>query len=263
MLKAQRLAPRSSQIASDLVSLAITSDDCDAADRHARTALSLAPDSVAARTQAAYYELECTGDARRASELLRDVEFEENFDLWTARYAARAERDYKRLFELSRVPMSGLNPANPIFDQLISSVALRRLGREEDAAAALDTVAEALAALEQESIHNRDAAYAGAKAWYYSMRDDAEATLRWIEESRRRTRDETKGDRYVESTTHTPFAGMLADAGLHEEAIEELRVMFEAPGGHGFRYVDALPVFDILEDHPGYIELRQRYGDAR
>ena len=59
------------------------------------------------------------------------------------------------------------------------------------------------------------------------------------------------------------FKQGVAYVGLHEEAIEELRGMFDEPGGHGFRYVDADPVFDVLKDHPGYIELRERYADAR
>ena len=59
------------------------------------------------------------------------------------------------------------------------------------------------------------------------------------------------------------YALNLARVELHEEAIAELRVMFEEPGGHGFRYVDAWPEFDALKNHPGYIELRQRFEDAR
>jgi hypothetical protein len=39
--------------------------------------------------------------------------------------------------------------------------------------------------------------------------------------------------------------------------------MFEEPGGHGFRFVDAWPDFDSLRDDPGYVELRTRFGDAR
>jgi TolB-like protein len=263
MLEAQRLGPRSIDTVWGLVDVAISSDNCEAADGHARTALSLAPDRVDVRAIAAEYELECTGDARRASELLRDVEFESKWQLWTARNAAQMERDYRRLLELSRIPQPEPAPIDPIIDLLLESEALRGLGRVKDAAATLDTVAEALATLEQEGTHDRDAAYADAMIWYYSLRRDAHSTRRWIEESRRRTRDEFKGDRFFESIKHLWYAGGLADAGLQEEAIAELRVMFEEPGGYGFRYVDALPVFDALEDHSGYIELRQRYGDAR
>ena len=55
----------------------------------------------------------------------------------------------------------------------------------------------------------------------------------------------------------------LTHAGLYDAAIGELRVMFEEPGGRGFRYVDARPAFDVLKDHPDYAKLRERFGDAR
>jgi hypothetical protein len=67
----------------------------------------------------------------------------------------------------------------------------------------------------------------------------------------------------MEAYNHFIYAFSLALAGLHDEAITELRVMFEEPGGLGFRFVDAWPDFDALKDHPGYIELRERFGDRR
>ena len=72
-----------------------------------------------------------------------------------------------------------------------------------------------------------------------------------------------KGDRYEESIQHFYHASNLASAGLNEEAITELRVMLEEPAGRGFRYVDAWPQFDKLRDDPGYIELRERFAEAR
>ena len=66
------------------------------------------------------------------------------------------------------------------------------------------------------------------------MRHDSEETRHWVEETKRRVREETHGDRDVEATRHLYDASSLADAGLHKEAIEELRVMFEEPGGNGF-----------------------------
>jgi hypothetical protein len=59
------------------------------------------------------------------------------------------------------------------------------------------------------------------------------------------------------------YALHLTDAGLYDEAIGELGAMFEAPGGWGFRLVDAYPALDVLKERPGYIELRERFGDAR
>jgi len=265
MLEAKRLGPRSIQIVGSLVRLAIASDDCEGAGQHARAALSLAPDSADLRTHAANYELECTGDAHRASELLREVLFETapSWVLWTARNAAISERDYERALELSMIREPGTHPVNPIRDQLFESVALHYLGRDEDAAAILDAVADALAALEREGVHDRDAAYAAAMIWYHSMRGNGEANHRWVEEHRQRFRKENKGDRWAEANNHRGYAFNLAGAGLHDEAIAELRVMFGEPGGSGFRYVDAFPYFDAMRDHPGYIELRERFGEAR
>jgi TolB-like protein/cytochrome c-type biogenesis protein CcmH/NrfG len=261
MLEAQRLDPRDISIAYTLVSMAFMIDDCEAADRHARAALSLAPDSVDVRTTLAEYELECTGNAQRANDLLRNLAFESNWHFGTAREAAICARDYHRILELSEVGWPNPGPVYTIYDQLIRSYALRYLGREEQALAALDAAAESLVGLEREGIHDRDAAL--ANAWYYSRRGDAESTRRWVEVSRKRARLETKGDRYIESNQHLYYATSLAAAGLNEEAITELRVMFEEPGGHGFRFVDAWPDFDSLRDDPGYVELRTRFGDAR
>ncbi len=212
----------------------------------------------------ARYELECTGNAHRASELLRDVQFatEENWILWTARTAALLERDYQRMLELAKVPQPWTHPLDPIFDQLFQTSALRFLGREEDAVVTLDAVGEVLAALERED-NDVGQVYARAKAFYHSLRGNAEATRYWVEEDRRRFRIEDKGDLADEATNHLYYADDLARVELHKEAIAELRVMFEQPGGHGFRYVDAWPPFDAMKNHPDYINLRERFGDAR
>ncbi len=264
MLEAQQLEPRSSRIGGSLITLAYQSNDCESAGRHARAALSLAPDSDDdVRKSVANYELECTGNAHRASELLQDSEFIGARHLWTARNAAMSGRDYERALELSMIREPGPGPVNPIRDQLYESVALRHLGRDEDAAAILDAVADALAALEREGVHDRGEEYARAMSWYHSMRGDGEATRRWVEEHRQRFRKEYKGDRWNEANNHLIYAFFLTGAGLHDEAIAELRVMFEEPGGSGFRYVDAFPDFDVLRGHPGYIELRERFGDRR
>lgn len=261
MLDAQRLEPRSIAIAESLVSMAFMSDDCEAASRHARAALALAPDSLDVRTTLAEYELECTGNAQRANDLLRNLAFESNWHFATARAVAICARDYYRILELSEGGWPNPGPVNTISDQLIRSMALRYLGREDQASAALDVAAELLTGLEQEGVHDWNAA--NANAWYYSMRGDAESTRRWVEVSKERARLETKRDRYIEGIQHHYYATSLAGAGLNREAITELRVMFEEPGGYGFRHVDAWPDFDGLKDDPGYIELRERFGDAR
>ncbi len=265
LLAAQQLDPRSAAITDSLVSTAILRDDCDAAGRHARDSLSIAPDLPDTRTHLAEYELACTGDAGRASELLRDVDYEVDWHLWTARNAALAGRDYERALTLAEIPFPQHQryPLDPVFDQLFRSWVLRLLDRDDESAAVLDAVAESLDAVEAEGDHLGSEQYASAMSWYHSMRGDAEATQQWVAEHKQRFREESKGDRYWGSQNHFNYAWYLAGAGLYDAAIEELRIMFEEPGGWGFRFIDAQPVFDVLKDHPGYAELRERFGDAR
>jgi TolB-like protein len=265
LLAAQQLDPRSGAIVEALVSIATLRDDCDAAGRHARIALSIAANVADTLTHVAEYELECTGDAGRASDLLRGVDYEVDWHLWIAREAALAERDFERALALAAVPLSQVDafPLDPIFDQLYRSWVLRLLGRDDESATALDVVAERLAVVEAEGELVGSEQYASARRFYHSMRGDAEATQHWVAEHKRRFREEAKGDRFSESQNHGYYAADLAAAGLHEAAIEELRIMFEEPGGNRFPRVDARPVFDVLKDHPGYAELRERFGDGR
>ena len=51
-------------------------------------------------------------------------------------------------------------------------------------------------------------------------------------------------------------SAIIAWAGLHTEAIEELKLNFASPGGDRFLLIDTLPDFDVLKDEPGYIELK-------
>jgi len=101
---------------------------------------------------------------------------------------------------------------------------------------------------------------AGQMAHYSCLRGDAPATRQWIDEHRRRFRESAKGDIPEERRSRFHYAFALACVGAYDEAVEELRVMFEQPGGHRFPYVDGAAPFDSLEDHPGYKELRLRFG---
>jgi hypothetical protein len=56
------------------------------------------------------------------------------------------------------------------------------------------------------------------------------------------------------------YALNFARAGLQDEAIEELGQMLERPGGHRFPYVDNIRAFEVLQDHPVYIALREQFG---
>jgi hypothetical protein len=224
----------------------------------------LAPEAGFVRTYVANYELECTGDAERASELLADVDLRtaDPWALWTARYAALMQRDGERALELSEIAQPGEDPFNDVFARLWRAVALSLLDREEELTATLDQVLARLVELEQSTQRER-AAYAAARKWYHALRGDPDETQFWVVEHRRRFAKEEKGDKAEEATNRLGYAADLTVAGLYDEAIVELRVMLEEPGGHGFRYVDALPVFDSIRKHTGYIELRERFRDAR
>jgi TolB-like protein len=263
MQQASRLEPRSASTFMAQVGNAILLNDCESAGRHSERALSLAPNSPDVRTRVAQYELECTGNARRASDLLREVEFAV-WDTFNAAWiAALHERDFERALTLAEIELSGTGSWGPVFSQLRRSETFRDLGQDEPAARrALDTAGERLEALEQNEDLLPSEVYAGTKIWYHSMRGDADAVIYWIGEHKRRFRNEFKGDRAQESRYHLYYAWSLADAGLHDEAVAELRTMLEAPGGHRFPYADGLPAFDVLEDHPGYVELRERFGNT-
>ena len=265
LLAAQQLDPRSSAIVDSLISTAILRDDCEAAAEHARSSMLISPHLVDTRAQVAEYELECTGDAGRASELLRNIDYEADWHLWMAKNAALANRDYDWALALAKIPAprSGLGLLASVPDQLFLSWVLWLLDRDEESAAVLDTVAESLQAIEATGDGAGSAGYASMMAWYHSMREDAEATRHWNAEHKRRFREESKGDRMREASNHWSYAWTLTRAGLHDEAIEELRVMFEGPGGYGFRYIDADPGLDALKEHPEYARLRERFGDAR
>jgi tetratricopeptide (TPR) repeat protein len=265
MLAAQKLAPRSVSIVIALVQMAITSDNCDAAKRHLADALSLTADSIRVLTEAAHYELECTGDATRASEWLADADLRSvsAYVLWTARNAAAMQRDFQRAYELTLIPEPGASPALPILDQLLQYDLLIHMGELDRAADKLTAAGEQLAALDRDGTQNQDGRFAQAMAGHSARRGDVEATLRWDEETNRRFRVERKGDRYWLADGRMFRADNLATVGLHKEAIRQLRTMLEEPGGFGFRFVDAWPAFDVLKDHPEYLALRERFADAR
>lgn len=265
LLAAQQLDPRSPAIMDSLVSTAILRDDCDAAAQYARASMSLSPNLVDTRAQVAEYELECTGDAGRASELLRNVDYEADWHLWTARNAALISRDFEWALSLAQFPLPqrGRGSFAAVSDQLFLSWVLWLLDRDDESMAVLDAVGETLQGTEANGDGAGSAYYASMMAWYYSMREDAEATRHWNAEHKRRFREESKGDRMREATNHWSYAWTLIRAGLHDEAIEELRIMFEEPGGNGFRYIDGTPILDALREHPDYAKLRERFGDAR
>jgi TolB-like protein/Flp pilus assembly protein TadD len=263
-LAAQRLTPRNTGVATSLIYLSMWNNDCESAGWHAETALSLAPDDPDVRSDAAWYQLLCAVNGKRASDLLRGIDLGAMHRLYTARLAARLERDYVHLLELSRIPISGPWSILPVWRLLVECEALRLLGRNEEATAVLTKAGNVLATLESDGTALSDEWYPLTKAYYYALQGDQEATRLWINKDRERYRDEAKNLGGIEVEALFNRAQFFAIAGLNEEAIDSLRLMFEkSGGGYTFRFVDSIHWFDGLKNHIGYAELREQYGDIR
>lgn len=244
-----------------LIDLAIRTDRCADAGEYANAGLQIAPDSVDLRAQIAFYELECTGNAARASELMGDVTFGADWHLWAARTAANFERDDERRLELADIPLPDSHTLGDFFDSEYRAGVLHDLGRQSEAKQWLARMDQRLAEAAGDESIAASAEFAFAKVLRLSYDDDVEALQYWIGEHRRRFQTEFKGDRYFASLHPWIYAWALVEAGLYDDAVAELRTLLEPPVGHRFPWVDATPAFDVLKDHPGYIELRERFGD--
>jgi TolB-like protein len=258
---ARRLQPRTPSIYLSLTYFAWLVDDCAAAAAHADNLLALAPDSPSARVRAAQYELECTGDAGRAVELVGDVDFTTVGGNDIAFWAAWLARDTQLAIKLTKERLTSADTYAPIWQQLNRAAIYRYL--EPDEALAARALAKAAELLDDATATEMAQAptYAALKANYHCLNGDVAETREWIEEHKRRYREEFKGDVFEEANSRFNYAWAYACAGLHEEAIEELRVMLEEPGGHRFPYFDGAAPFDELENYPAYIALRERFGN--
>lgn len=259
---AKKLDPRSIQIASQLINMAWEIDDCDASNAHARAAMALASDNLDIRVSVAHSELQCNGDAQRANALLKDADFNGYFQILVAEMAANAARDWAGLLAITKYPFYPERSIYYTFEQLEGVVALRNLKRIQESEAQLDSVNDMLEALEDNPLIFESRFFAMAKMFYSAMRGDPDATRKWLNESKQRQERESKGDQSSKVSLYTHYARALATAGLHSEAIEELRLALESPGGDRFPFINSLPVFDVLKDHPDYIALQQRFAEA-
>jgi TolB-like protein len=232
---AWRLEPRSPSIHLYLINYAWLVDDCDAAGRHVEQLLSLAPEAPASRVQMARYELECTGNAERAADLVRDLDFSGIGGWGSAFDAAWQAGDAQLALSLNETEFANPGPAWPIWQQLVFAVVYRHLEpNEELAGRALGRAAELLESYKNDAALAQGEGFAALNYAYHSMKGDAAETRSWIEERKRRYRREYKGDLAEEAHNHIFYARSFAEAGLHDEAVEELRIMLEEPGGHRF-----------------------------
>lgn len=257
-LEARKLDPRSVSIARELVTLAWQSNKCEAAGGHARAAMALASGIVDTVSAVATYELMCTGNAQRANQLYDGVTFTGSLQVFSAREAANAARDFEQVLELDPDALA-VRPYNMnIVSQLLTARAMRYLNQNELANAKISAAAEVIAATQKNDKQGIE--FAISNMLYHSLSGDPEGTVHWVAESRKRLQEQSKDDRARQAYFMHIYAANLAYAGLHDEAIEELRLMLETPGAARFPLVEDWPDFDELRDHPGYIALRERYS---
>jgi TolB-like protein len=258
---ARRLQPRSPSLYIHLIHYAWLVDDCASAGDYADQLLSLGPLTQASRIYVANYEMECNGDTERVMDLARGLDFSVDGDFSVFFNAAFAVRDQAFLLSLFGNENLYPNPDWQFWRQLgLADVYVTLQPNETMAESALNRAAELLNDYGTDVAKAESASFAAMNASYLSRAGEAAETRHWIEEHQRRFHREFKGDVAEEDKNHFFYAWYYAQAGLHDEAIEELRVMVEQPGGYRFPYVSSLPVFDVLKDHPAYISLQEQFG---
>ena len=257
-----RLEPRSPGTYFDLIAFALRIDDCEAARRHKETLLSLAGDLPVALGYVAFYELSCNGDAARAADLLRGKGSVRIGDTPIAFLAAFGARDVEMLLDIVADMPLDLGPHMSIWQQLSYHLAYAYVALDDDKAErALNLAGELIEVYRADPDQAASPILVDLQRVYHSARGDVKETRRWVEEHRRRLREETKGDVLLATDIRFWYAFEFTMAGLYDEAIAELRTMLNEPGGYRFPLVDSLPVFDKLQDHPEYIALREQFGE--
>ena len=261
LLQAHSLDPKDMDSAVNLVYLALWTGDCDAAERHAEDFLSMSSSHGFAIFAFVEFELECRNNYERSQALVRSVELMTENQVWVARVLAFFTEDRQLMLKLAM-----LNPAPPDTYNWLSNLShrawvLRYLGQADEAEQVLQEIEKTLVAKTVTETSSDYAVYASHMFNLASMRKDKAATLRWFDTFIRNGYPAEKFDHWTYSMLAPFWAWTLVDTGLYDEAVALLREMFERPGGHTWRYVDAMPCFDVLDDHPGFRELRAKYGN--
>jgi TolB-like protein len=263
--EAARLDPRAFNVVDDLRTTAIMLGDCRRAGLHAAAILAISPDDIVARISAADYELQCTGDAGRASELVRGSEDTHVGAFWTAATAAAIARNYDRLVNLldRGEPLPNWW-GNHVRERLVLARILGWQGLDNEADAVLDEVKPVLFAdrpPEQDPF--RQNAYVGIRMRYSALRNDHYETRRWAEELARRFDLGQSRDPVTRAGMFQFLAFEFADAGQVDYALDALEQLFAGPSFITFRFVELHPAFDDLRDDPRYLTLRRRHGTPR
>jgi len=262
MLKqAATLAPRDIGVLIVMTHYAWLNDDCDTASRHLQHMNGLEPDAPGVIARSAEFEMECTGDAQRALELFKSVDFSDLGNRLTAYRAALKVGDADYLLALIAWDDQDVQPLDDVWDELnTAQVQSLLLGDEAGSSLTLDRAADMLNRIGNDKRESESDYFAWTNGFYHSLRGEKEQTRYWIDQARTRFRARTKGDLAEEAVNRFDFATAYARAGMLDEAVAELRTMLEEPGGHRFPYIDGWPLFEVLQNHPGFIELRERFG---
>jgi hypothetical protein len=264
-LAAARLDPRARNVVDDLRTTAILLGDCERAGLHAAALLAISPDDIFNRLSAADYELNCAGNAERASALAQGYESENAGAFWTAATAAAVARDFDRLLILLEQGEPFPNWwGDRIREQLIIAMLLRRQGDDAGADTVLDDIESVLSAdrppEENPFLQN---SYVGIRLRFNALRNDRDETRRWADELALRFDQARTLDPVSRAGMYQFLAFEFADAGQDDYTIDALELLFAGPSFITFRFVESHPAFDDLRNDPRYLELRRRYGNPQ
>lgn len=262
--QARELAPRDPSVLIVLTHYAWLNDECTAAEEYTDTLQELAPDWPPARVKLAEYEFECNGNTSLANEIYKDMDMADIGNWWYAYLAALHERDAQWALALVEWDDPMPWPFDEVYDELNTAQVKRYLLRDEDSVAlALSRAETLLQEFKSKPKQAKSSNFAFSSAYFHSLTGDVQAAADWLVRYVQRYEVESKGDVAEISSNRLASALVFAQAGLHDEAVEELRTMLEEPGGYRFPVVDGIPIFEVLETHPEYAALRKRFGHSR
>jgi TolB-like protein len=262
--QARKLAPRDPSVLLVLTHYAWLNDDCTAAEEYTDTLQELAPDWPPARVKLAEYEIECNGNTSLANEIYKKMDIADIGNWFFAYIAALHVRDAQWALTLVEWDDPMPWPFDEVWDELnTAQVSRYLLGDEDSVAIALNRAETLLQEFKSKPKQEKSSNFALTSAYFHSLKGDAQAAADWLVRYVQRYEVESKGDVAEISSNRLASALVLAQAGLHDEAVEELRTMLEEPGGYRFPVVDGLPIFEVLETHPEYAALRKRFGHSR
>jgi TolB-like protein/tetratricopeptide (TPR) repeat protein len=260
LARAQSLDPKNRERVDNLVYGAGWIGDCDAAAQHANDVMRMAPDDANAVFAFVDYELECRDNYDRSRALARSADLTISYQIWSARLLAYVSDDRQRMLELAMLDADPPDTYDWLTNLGHRAWVLRYLGQPEEAEQILDNIEERLAGMSVTKASPDYPDYASEMFNLASMRGDKAATQRWFDEYIAGEFPADKFDHWNYSRLAPFWAWTLVDTGLYDEAVAVLGEMLEKPGGHTWRFIDAMPCFDVLDDHPGFRELRAKYG---